>query len=546
MAQQSFESRLKQGVEAARSGDKPRARILLQQILAEDPANEIALMWMASVVDSLDDRKFYLQRAIALNPRNERAREALRRLGVEVADAPPLPTAAGAVNDANTPRRGEQNIRDYVPNLKPDRKTQRGPNVWFVSALLVGALLAIVLLAALAQQAAFDLDSTRITQTAAAVADATNSGLLTQTGAPTQPPTTPTPTEFFGILVGEDERTAPTLPPTFTPVPSSTPLPTSTPTATPPPLSSYRVVYTERSTGQLEPSLFAGLGDGSQVERLAQNVGDVALSPSGGMIAYARVPSDFLAFDAADAPPAEGTAEADAPTPEPTAVPSAPPSQIFVAPLDALDRFVQLTNLPGEGAAQPAWSPDGETIAFVNRFPDRSDLFTVRASLDGAQEPVLLLRNDARNITPSYLPDGSGLLFASDVDGPGETEIYRYDFETGLTTRLTDAGGNSLSPVMSPDGQQIAFVSDRAGDGDIYVMRADGTSAALITQDDGNAEDRAPTWSPDGRYLVFASNGNDARAFQWVFVDMQGDTITYPRLPFTSLGGEADRFAFQP
>ena len=62
---------------------RSRRGVLLQQVLSIDGDNELALMWMASVVDTLNERRFYLERALQVNPDNTRAREALRRLGVE-------------------------------------------------------------------------------------------------------------------------------------------------------------------------------------------------------------------------------------------------------------------------------------------------------------------------------------------------------------------------------------------------------------------------------------------------------------------------------
>ena len=75
-------ARLREGIDAAKRGDKLTARRLLTQVLSVDGNNELALMWMASVVESLDERRFYLERSLQLNPDNARAREALRRLGV--------------------------------------------------------------------------------------------------------------------------------------------------------------------------------------------------------------------------------------------------------------------------------------------------------------------------------------------------------------------------------------------------------------------------------------------------------------------------------
>ena len=87
MASDNFERNLSEGIEAARRGDKLTARRLLQQALQQDRANETALIWMASVVDTVPEKRAYLEQVLRVNPNNERARQALERMG----GAPPPP-----------------------------------------------------------------------------------------------------------------------------------------------------------------------------------------------------------------------------------------------------------------------------------------------------------------------------------------------------------------------------------------------------------------------------------------------------------------------
>src|SRR5690606_3076564 len=97
--------RLREGIDAAKRGDKATARRLLQQVLSTDGNNELALMWMASVVDPLDERRFYLERALRVNPSNTRAREALRRLGVTEPQTSATPLRTTRAADQNAARR---------------------------------------------------------------------------------------------------------------------------------------------------------------------------------------------------------------------------------------------------------------------------------------------------------------------------------------------------------------------------------------------------------------------------------------------------------
>lgn len=56
------------------------ARVMFQQVLAQDPRNERALLWMASLTKQKEERRQYLQRALRVNPRSSHARKELQRL----------------------------------------------------------------------------------------------------------------------------------------------------------------------------------------------------------------------------------------------------------------------------------------------------------------------------------------------------------------------------------------------------------------------------------------------------------------------------------
>lgn len=102
-------------------------------------------------------------------------------------------------------------------------------------------------------------------------------------------------------------------------------------------------------------------------------------------------------------------------------------------------------------------------------------------------------------------PDGlSGrLVFERKVDGNADVYVMAVD-GSGLT-RLTDSPGWDGEPSWSPDGSQIVFASDRAGGPAIYVMNADGSNQRALT--DPSTASLTPSWSPDGQRIAFASTG---------------------------------------
>jgi tetratricopeptide (TPR) repeat protein len=68
---------LREGIAAAKSGQRERARDLLMRIVEQDQENVMAWLWLSGVVDSLDDREVCLENVLALDPANAAARKGL-------------------------------------------------------------------------------------------------------------------------------------------------------------------------------------------------------------------------------------------------------------------------------------------------------------------------------------------------------------------------------------------------------------------------------------------------------------------------------------
>jgi tetratricopeptide (TPR) repeat protein len=102
---------LRQGIAAARAGQREAARNLLMQIVERDERNAVAWLWLSGVVDSLDDRETCLENVLALDPGNQAARKGLDWVR---SHKPPAPLPAYEVSAAQSPA-----VESQEPELVP-------------------------------------------------------------------------------------------------------------------------------------------------------------------------------------------------------------------------------------------------------------------------------------------------------------------------------------------------------------------------------------------------------------------------------------------
>jgi Tfp pilus assembly protein PilF len=81
--QPNLENLLQLGITAAKDGNKEGARVLLKQVLDMNKKNDRAWVWLASVAESNQQRRQYLETALKYNPQNEQAQKALQKISAK-------------------------------------------------------------------------------------------------------------------------------------------------------------------------------------------------------------------------------------------------------------------------------------------------------------------------------------------------------------------------------------------------------------------------------------------------------------------------------
>ena len=170
----------------------------------------------------------------------------------------------------------------------------------------------------------------------------------------------------------------------------------------------------------------------------------------------------------------------------------------------------------------PALSLDGKLLAYSSDRRSQGDLNIWVQQLAGAE--IQLTEHEADDRRPSFSPDGSQVVFASDRDGGG---IYVVSALGGNPRRVAGAGSG---PRFSPDGASISFSREETDTANqfyrsIHVVPVSGGPAQRVGVNLALAH--APVWSPDGKYLLFAGAAEPggfgvSQAMDWWTVPSEG------------------------
>jgi Tol biopolymer transport system component/DNA-binding winged helix-turn-helix (wHTH) protein len=183
-------------------------------------------------------------------------------------------------------------------------------------------------------------------------------------------------------------------------------------------------------------------------------------------------------------------------------------TDVYVRLVDG-GNWVRLTDDPGDDV-NPVWSPDGRTIAFYRSSPDGDGIFLVPA-LGGAERKLTGVWANrfgfGSHTWIHWSPDGKWLVVSDKTSAEEPFSLFLLSPETGEKRRVTSPPASVVgdcSPAFSPDGKRLAFVRViSALVGEIYLVSVNGGEPKRLTFDGAGVSNLA--WTPNGREIVFGS-----------------------------------------
>ncbi|MDB5445216.1 MAG: amidohydrolase [Phenylobacterium sp.] len=186
---------------------------------------------------------------------------------------------------------------------------------------------------------------------------------------------------------------------------------------------------------------------------------------------------------------------------------------------------------PVVGVGSPALSPDGRHAVF--RALNGLWLTELGA------KPKLLVRDGYWVCDPAWSPDGRTLAYST--DRRGKLDIWLRDMASGAERQLTHHKDAALSSAWSKDGRQIAFLDQN---GSLHTV--DVGSGAVRQVFGAIWEPGKPSWSLDGKTIALAAFKPYSARFreglsEILTVDVASGQATYqPIFPQKSLGTRGD------
>lgn len=178
-----------------------------------------------------------------------------------------------------------------------------------------------------------------------------------------------------------------------------------------------------------------------------------------------------------------------------------------------------LTRTSGVAERSPAWSPDGQWIAYLSDATGEYELYVMQSDGQGSIRQ-LTKGGDQFRYSPAWSPNSKYLTFSDKSGG-----LWLYSFEKDSTTKIdTDPYSDPIQPAWSHNSQWLTYSrnsDEKAPSQPIWVYNVKDGSKRQLTA--GYFADTNPTFDRKGEFIYFSSR----RSFGSPTYDDLGTSFVY-------------------
>ncbi len=163
----------------------------------------------------------------------------------------------------------------------------------------------------------------------------------------------------------------------------------------------------------------------------------------------------------------------------------------------------------------PAWSPDGSRVAYLTFGETEPPAIVLAEASSGRRAGAIPApQGTVLASPPAFSPDGERLAFsAGPAQGASEFDVYVVASGGGPAKKLTRGGAWNLSPAWSSDGARIVYHSKREEGSDLWAVPADGgdPTRLLATPEE---ESDAVAWGAGLRWVATVPSTSDVYLYE--------------------------------
>jgi len=169
---------------------------------------------------------------------------------------------------------------------------------------------------------------------------------------------------------------------------------------------------------------------------------------------------------------------------------------LLVQPVDGGEPTILYRGTDDNALYDPAWSPDGKTIAFSVIQPGAAFGGLVAFDVASAKQRLFFTSDDQLVKNPVWMPDGRGLVALSQIN---RSQILFISYPGGKSQPVTRDTNNYSAPSVAGDAHSLATVLSEAH-WNLFNMPA-GAPASQLHQLTSGAPLYSFSWTQDGRLI---------------------------------------------